>query len=110
MGYLGALIAFLVLSTICWFVAVSLFGSTLHDPTLPESPDYRSIAIVGIVLHTMTCFVPFPAGFVLGSLAWLVTSASLSISPARKALLFAYLLVGSIVERLVVIGILDVLK
>lgn len=110
MAYIGALIAFLILSSICWFVAVSLYGSTVKDPTLSESPDYRSIAITGIVLHAMTCFVPFPMGFILGSLAWLVSSASLSISRARQALLFAYLIAGSIVERFVVIGILDVTK
>jgi hypothetical protein len=110
MAYIGALIAFLVLSSICWFVAISLDSSTVNDHTLPESPDYRTIAITGIVLHTITCFLPFPVGFILGSLAWLVTAASLSLSRVRQALLFAYLLAGSIVERLMVLGILEALK
>jgi hypothetical protein len=110
MAYLGALMAFLFLSSVCWFVAVSLYGSTFKDHTLPASPDYRTIALSGIVLQTLTCFVPFPAGFVLGSLAWLLNAASLSISIPRRALFFTYLVLGSIVERLVVIGILDLLK
>ena len=110
MPYLVALLIFVALSAACWFVSVALYKRTLDDITLTASPDYTTTAAVAVGVAALTSFVPFPVGYVAGLVVWAVAAfAGLGLSAGRATVLFAYLAASSLVARLVVLGVMDMM-
>jgi len=109
--YLLALLIFAILSAGSWFLAVAAYRSTVsgHDPV--ETPHYHRIAAVAVTLVSLVCFLRFPSGLGLSLIIWgLTVFGFLAIPAPRRVLLFAYLLVASVLERLIVLGVLDYTK
>ena len=108
MVYLLALAIFSTLSAGSWFLAVAAYRSTVsgHDPA--ETPHYHRIATVAVALVTLVCFLPYPSGLGISWIIWGFTVFGfLELPASRKMLLFAYLSAASVLERLLVIGVLD---
>jgi len=96
-AYVVAFLIFAVLSAASWFISVACYRSTYKDgPDPAASPSYRSTALCTIGAVTLASFIPFPAGYVAG----LVAGASV---------LVGYLALASVVTRLLVLGVLDVI-
>lgn len=109
-AYPIAFLIFVALSAACWFVSVSLFKSTLDDTSVTASPDYTTTGALAVVVVAATCFAPFPGGYVAGLVVWAVAAfAGLGLTAGRAMLLFAYLAASSFVERLVVLGVMDMM-
>lgn len=110
MPYLVALLIFVALAAACWFVSVALYKNTIDDIALTASPDYTTTAAVAVGVAAVTSFVPFPGGYVAGLLVWAVAAfGGLRLPAVRAVVLFAYLAVSSLVARLVVLGVMDVI-
>lgn len=110
MAYPIAFLIFVALSTVCWFVSVSLYKSTLDDTSLTASPDFTTTAALAVGAAALTCFAPFPGGYVAGLVVWAVAAfGGLCLNAGRATLLFAYLAASSFVERLVVLGVMDMM-
>ena len=110
MSYLVALLIFVALSAACWFVSVALYKGTVDAVTLTASPDFTTTAAVAIGVVALTSFVPFPGGYVAGLIVWAVAAfAGLGLTAGRSGVLFAYLAVSSLVARLVVLGVMDII-
>ena len=111
MVYLLALLIFAVLSASSWFLAVAAYRSTVSGYDPGDSPHYRRVAAAAVGFVTLSCFVPFRAGFPLNLLIWAAAIFGFLAIPApRKLLLFCYLAAASILERLVIMGVLDLTK
>ena len=107
MVYLLALMIFVGLSTACWFVSISLTQSTLGHTTPGELFQSRTTAILAIGIATLTCFLPFPAGYLAGLVVWAVaTFGGLGIGATRAGVLFGYLAMTSFLARLIVLGVM----
>ena len=105
---LTAFLLFLAISWVCWFVAGALCRSTVDGPDPAATPDYKPIVFGAVSAAAATCLVPFPLGFALQSVVWAIAAFGfLDLPPGRKAVLWAYLVAVSVVERLVVLGVLD---
>lgn len=63
MAYALAPLIFVALSAACWAVPVALYRST-HDAPDPAA--------------ALTCFVPFPAGYLAGAVVWVVPRSAAS--------------------------------
>jgi hypothetical protein len=61
---------FAALAAGCWFASVGLYRATLDDRELTRHPDFRSVSALVILGVTLTSFVQFPAGYLLGLVAW----------------------------------------
>jgi len=99
---------FAALSAGTWFVSVAVYRSLFsgHDPA--ASPIYRRVAAIAIGFATMTCFRPFPIGYVLGVVVWtLAVFVYLDLPWLRAAILAALLATGSFLGRLMVLGGLE---
>ena len=110
MVYLIALLIFIALSTACWAASVAQYKSTLDAPDPAAAPDHESTPAVAVGAATLTCFIPFPAGYVAGLVVWGVAAfCGLGLSAGRAAVLFGYLAASSFIARLVVLGVMDML-
>lgn len=111
MVYLLALVMFLGLSAACWVVSVACYRGTVAGSDPAAAPHYRTTAAAAIGGAAVTSFVPFPAGYVLGLIAWgLAAFAGLGLGARRATVLFLYLAAGSYVTRLVVLGVIELTK
>jgi hypothetical protein len=109
-AYLVALLIFIGLSAACWFVSVALYKNTLGEPNPTTHPDSPATAAVAVGVAAVTSFIPFPGGYVAGLLVWAVAAfGGLGLPAGRAVVLFAYLAVSSLVARLVVLGVMDVI-
>lgn len=106
MTHIVALCIFAALSAATWYVSVACYKSTF--PTGPDPNDATTAACaVGAV--TLTCFIPFPLGYIAGLLAWAVAVYGFTVlPPGRATVLVGYLAVASVVSRLIVLGVLSV--
>jgi hypothetical protein len=78
------------------------------NSTAPSGCSVVSACAVGAV--TLTCFVPFPAGFAAELVAWVVAIYGFLEPPTgRASALVGYLAAASVVSRLVVLGVLSAL-
>lgn len=109
MPYLVALLIFVALSAACWFVSVALYRNTIDDTTLTTSPDYTTTAAVAVGVAALTSFIAFPHGYLAALVVWAFAAfGGLGLNAGRAAVLFAYLAAGSLVARLVVLGVMDI--
>jgi hypothetical protein len=110
MVFVVAILIFAALSAATWYVALACFKSTYGDNPDSKPPSGGSVVsacAVGVV--TLTCFIPFPAGYVAGLFAWAVAVYGfLDLSTGRASVLVGYLAAAS-VGRLVVLGVLSAL-
>jgi hypothetical protein len=107
-AYPIAFLIFVVLCAACWAVSVALCKSTLGDTILTHSPNSTMTAVIAVGAAALTCFAPFPVGYVAGLVVWGVAAfGGLGLSVGRAAVLFMYLAASSFVARLVVLGVLD---
>jgi hypothetical protein len=106
-----ALAIFAGLSAATWYVAVACHRSTYSSgPDVTADPSYSTVSVCAIAAVTLTCFIPFPAGYVAALIAWAVAVYGfLDLPRGRATALVGYLAGWSAVSRLVVLGVLSVL-
>ena len=109
MPYLIALLIFAVLSAATWYVSVACYKSTYSGgPGSTAVSGCSPVAIRAIGAVTLTCFIPFPAGYVAGLIAWAVAVYGfLDLPTGRASVLVGFLAVASVLSRLVVLGVLS---
>jgi hypothetical protein len=108
--YLVAFLIFVALSAACWFASVALYKNTLGDTDATMPPGTTPTAAVAVGAAALTSFVEFPAGYLASLLVWAVAAfAGLGLSAGRAAVMFAYLAATSLVARLVVLGVMDMM-
>jgi len=106
MVYLIAWLIFVMLAATCWYVSLAcLRGSAGEaDAAVPHRP---MTALAVITAISLTSFLPFPLGWAAGLLVWAVAAfVGLGLSTGRASVLFCYLAAGSLVTRLLVLGVL----
>jgi hypothetical protein len=106
MVYLIAWLIFAALAAACWYVSIACLRGTAGeaDVAVPDRP-VTALAAVGFI--SLTSFLPFPLGWAAGLLVWGVAAfAGLGLPAGRASVLFAYLAAGSLVTRLLVLGVL----
>jgi hypothetical protein len=106
-----ALLIFVALSAATWSVSVACYKSTYADgPDPGADPNDSTVAACAAAAVTLTCFIPFPAGYVAGLMTWAVAVYGfLGLPGGRATVLVGYLAAASVVSRLVVLGVLSVL-
>lgn len=111
MVLLLALIIFAGLSAATWYVSVACYTSTYSSgPDAKADPNYSTVAACAIAAVTLTCFIPFPLGYLAGLVAWAVAVYGfLHLPGGRATALVGYLAAWSVVSRLVVLGVLSIL-
>jgi hypothetical protein len=111
MVFVVAFLIFAALSAATWSVSVACFKATYGDnsgPAAVASCSAVSACAVGAV--TLSCFIPFPAGYVAGLIIWAIAVYGfLDLSTGRASVLVGYLAAASVVSRLVVLGVLSAL-
>jgi hypothetical protein len=108
MAYLGALVIFLLVAIVTWFMAVALYHLLTNAPDLRQNPLFVLASVVTILLVTLSSFIPFPAGYVVSLVFWWLAAKNfLELSLFRALLLFVILAALSIVSRLAMIGVLN---
>jgi len=110
MVYFVAFVLFGLLTSPCWFVAVALYSSTVEGHLPSATPEYDNIVAMLIFFASLDCFLPNPAGLLVGAITWAIGVACLSLPTTRKLLLFGYLMLTCVVERLAEIGVLELTK
>lgn len=108
MVYLIAWLIFVALAATCWHVSLACLRGTVGEAdataVLPHRPA-TALAVTAAV--SLTSFLPFPMGWAAGLLVWAAGAFAGSGLPAgRASILFAYLAMGSLVTRLLVLGVL----
>jgi hypothetical protein len=105
---LVALAIFAGLSAATWLVSVACHRSTFPaGPDVTALPNYWAVSAGAVAAVALTCFLPFPAGYLAGLVAWAVTVYGfLGLPAGRAAALFGYLATWSVVSRLAVLGVL----
>ena len=109
MAHLAALLIFAALAAASWYGCVACYKSTFPggpDPT--AAPNYRVISFWVIAAVGVTGLMPFPVGYYAGVVAWASAFGLLGLPSGRAAVLTGYLAVASVVTRLVILGVLDV--
>lgn len=110
MAYVIALLIFVALSAASWYVSVALYKSTFDAPDPAAAPDHADTPGVAVGAATLTCFVPFPFGYLAGLVVWGVAAfGGLGLSAGRAAVLFGYLAASSLVARLAVLGVMEMI-
>jgi hypothetical protein len=109
MVFVVAILIFAALSAATWYVSVACFKSTYGDSLGATAvSDRATVALCAIGAVTLTCFIPFPAGYVAGLFAWAVAVYGfLDLPTGRASVLVGYLAAASVVSRLVVLGVLS---
>ena len=110
MTRLVALLIFAALAAASWYISMAWYKSTFPDgPDPTAAPNYRVISFWVIAAVGVTGLMPFPVGYVAGVVAWAsAVFGFLELPAGRAAALTGYLAVASIVTRLVILGVLDV--
>jgi len=106
MVYLIAWMIFIALAAACWYTSVACLRGTAGetDAAVPKRP-MTALAAIGFI--SLTSFLPFPLGWAAGLLVWGVAAfAGMGLPAGRASVLFAYLAAGSLVTRLLVLGVL----
>lgn len=107
MVYVIAWLVFAALAAACWFVSLACLNGTGGDPTPAAVPHRPTTAAVAVVVVSFTSFLPFPLGWAVGLIVWGVAAfAGLGLPASRAAILFAYLAAGSLLTRLLVLGVM----
>jgi hypothetical protein len=110
MVFVVALLIFAALSAATWYVSVACFKATYGDNSGPPVAVCSTVSACAVGAVTLSCFVPFPAGYVAGLIIWAVAVYGfLDLSTGRASVLVGYLAASSVVSRLVVLGVLSVL-
>ena len=106
-----ALLIFAALSAATWYVSLACYKSTYGDTPDSKPPSGCSaVSACAVGAVTLTCFVPFPAGYVVGFFAWAVAVYGfLDLPTGRASVLVGYLAAASVVSRLIVLGVLGAL-
>ena len=108
MVYFVGFLMFAALSAAAWFVSIAMYRSTFAGPDPSATPGYPRVAAIAIGTVTLTCFSQFPAGYLFGVVVWAITVFGfLNLPRGRAAALVAYLAAASFVERLAVLGALE---
>lgn len=110
MVFVAAILIFAALSAATWYVSLACYKSTYtdHPDAAPSGCSVVSACAIGAV--TLTCFIPFPVGYVAGLIAWAVAVYGfLDLPTGRASVLVGYLAAASVVSRLVVLGVLSAL-
>jgi hypothetical protein len=82
----------------------------LDAPDPAADPDHESTPGIAVGAANLTCFIPFPLGYVVGLVVWGVAAfAGLGLSAGRAVVLFGYLAASSFVARLVVLGVMEMI-
>jgi hypothetical protein len=107
MVYLIAWLIFVALAAVCWYTSIACLRGTAGEADAAAVPHRPLTALAVIVAVSLTSFLPFPLGWAAGLLVWAVAAFAGSGLPAgRASVLFAYLAMGSLVTRLLVLGVL----
>jgi hypothetical protein len=104
--YLIAWVIFAALAAACWSASLAcLRGTAADDPlVVPRRPLTGMAAIAGV---SMTSFLPFPIGWAAGLLVWgLAAFTGTGLPAGRASILFCFLAAGSLLTRLIVLGVL----
>jgi hypothetical protein len=106
MVYVIAWLVFIGLAAACWHVSLACLRSTPGGES--EAVRLRpTTALVAVFAVSLTSFLPFPLGWVAGLLVWgVAVFAGLGLPARRAAVLFAYLAAGSLLTRLLVLGVM----
>ncbi len=102
-----ALLIFIGLSAATWFVSMACYKSTYTgDP----DPNDSTVAACAVAAVTLSCFIPFVPGYLAELVIWAVAVYGfLNLPTGRATVLMGYLAAASVVNRLVVLGVLSVL-
>lgn len=107
MVYLIAWLIFVTLAAACWYVSLACLRVTAGEADAAAMPHRPTTALVAVLTVSLTSFLPFPLGWTAGLIIWGVAAfAGLSLPAQRAAILFAYLAVGSLITRLLVLGVM----
>jgi hypothetical protein len=107
MVYLIAWLIFAALASACWSVSVACLRGTLGEVDAAAVPHRPMTALAAIAGVSLTSFLPFPLGWAAGLLVWGVAAfTGMGLPAGRASVLFAYLAAGSLLTRLVVLGVL----
>lgn len=110
MVFVVAFLIFAALSAATWYVSVACFKATYGDNSGPTVAGCSTVSACAVGAVTLSCFVPFPAGYVAGLIIWAVAVYGfLDLSTGRASVLVGYLAAASVVSRLVVLGVLSAL-
>jgi hypothetical protein len=107
--FLVALAIFACLTIATWWVSIACYRSTFRGgPDPAADPNYPTARACGVAVVTLTCLVPFPLGYFFGLAAWAsAVYGFLNLPGWRAGVLVAYLAAWSIVQRLVILGVLS---
>lgn len=109
MVYLIAWLIFVALATACWYVSLGCLRGTAGEADAAAVPNRPMTALAVVLAISLTSFLPFPLGWAAGLPVWGVAAfAGLGLPAGRASILFAYLAAGSLLTRLVVLGVLAV--
>ena len=102
-----ALPIFAALTAANWFASLAFYRATF-GPDPDGAHDRGAVAAAAIALVTLTCYLPFAAGYPAGCLVWAGAAfVYLALPTGRAAVLFGYLAVNSLVSRAVVLGVMQ---
>ena len=108
MTFLLALLIFLAVNTVVWFVAVAVYQSLLGPPDLRHNHDFVGVTCSSIPLATSVSLIPYPTGLLLSLGVWgLAAMYFLNLSLLRGALLFVILAALSFISRLAILGVMS---
>jgi hypothetical protein len=106
MVFVLAWLIFVALAAACWSVSLACLRGTGDGTEVAAVPHRPTTAVAAVLAVSVTSFVPFPVGWAAGLIAWGVAAFDgLSLPARRAAVLFAYLAVGSLLTRLLVLGV-----
>lgn len=108
MVYVIAWLIFAALAAACWYVSVACLRGTAGEAdataVVPNRPVTALAAVAGV---SLTSFLPFPLGWAAGLIVWGVAAfAGTGLPAGRASILFTYLAAGSLLTRLIVLGVL----
>src|SRR4051794_31464055 len=107
MVYLIAWLIFVALATACWHTSIACLRGTAGEADAAAVPSRPMTALAAIAGVSLTSFLPFPLGWAAGLLVWGVAAfAGLGLPFGRASVLFAYLAAGSLLTRLLVLGVM----
>lgn len=105
MVYVVALLIFLALSAAGWAVSADFYQYTFKAPD--PTAGHETTPGVAILLTALTCFIPFPGGYLAAVVMWAVAAfAGLGLPAGRAVVLWLYLAASSFVAHLVVLGVM----
>lgn len=107
MAYPIAWLLFVTLAAACWYTSLACLRGSADDPSAAPVPRRPLTALAVVLGVSLTSFLHFPLGWAAGLLVWAVGAfAGLGLPAGRAGVLFCYLAAGSLVTRLVVLGVL----